>query len=139
MAANIPAIIGGFCVLGMNLAGWAADRIGNKSSLMVSFTLMALFMLELMFSTLEWHFYLFAVFFGLAYGGMQILFSPLAAELFGLRSHGVILGAAAFLGSIGAALGPFITGYVFDLKKSYDIAFLTCLIMLLIGVILTRF
>ncbi len=76
--------------------------------------------------------YLFAAIFGLAYGGMQVLFSPLVAEFFGLASHGVILASAAFIGSFGAALGPFVPGHIFDLTKSYGWAFFTCLIMTIV-------
>ena len=79
--------------------------------------------------------YLFAGIFGFAYGGMQVLFSPIVAELFGLRSHGVILAATAFSGTIGAAIGPFLSGYIFDITSSYNLAFLICATMAAIGFI----
>jgi predicted MFS family arabinose efflux permease len=139
VAANILGMIGGLCVVGMNLAGAAADRIGNRQTLMISFLLMTLSLGDLMFSFEVWHFYLFAALFGLAYGGMQVLFSPLVAELFGLGSHGVILGLSVFLGSLGAALGPFVSGYIFDASKSYGPAFLICLAMTIAGVFLPFF
>ncbi len=135
-AANILGIIGGLCVVGMNGAGIAADRIGNKRTLIICFMLMAVSIIFLMMARVTWSFYLFAAIFGLAYGGMQVLFSPLVAELFGLSSHGVILGTAAFGGSIGAALGPFISGYIFDLTKSYSWAFVICIIMAILSVYL---
>jgi len=137
-AANILAIIGGLCVVGMNLAGSTADRIGNKRTLTISFLLMTISLIDLMFARHVWSLYLFAALFGLAYGGMQVIFSPLVADIFGLSSHGVILGAAAFVASIGAALGPFITGYIFDAMKSYDPAFLVCAIMAALGLILPQ-
>jgi len=133
-AANILAIIGALCVLGMNAAGWSADRMGNKRTLIICFILMAFSFLVLLAANGVGSFYLFALVFGLAYGGMQVLFSPLVAELFGLRSHGVILGTAAFAGSIGAALGPFISGYIFDLTGSYSRAFIICVFMALTAI-----
>ncbi|MBW1800020.1 MAG: MFS transporter [Deltaproteobacteria bacterium] len=136
-AANILAIIGGMCVVGMNLSGATADRIGNKRTLTISFLLMTVSLIDLMIARQVWSLYLFAALFGLAYGGMQVIFSPLVAELFGLRSHGVVLGAAAFIASLGAALGPFVSGYIFDAMKSYDVAFVVCAIMTASGVILT--
>ncbi len=135
-AANILAIIGGLCVVGMNVAGTTADRIGNRRTLIISFSLMTIALIDLLASRGVWHLYIFASLFGLAYGGMQVLFSPLVAELFGLRAHGVILGAAALMGSIGAALGPFVSGYIFDATHSYNLAFLICVAMTIAGIIL---
>ena len=135
-AANILAIIGGLCVVGMNLAGSTADRIGNRRALNFSFLLMTIALVDLVASRGVWHLYVFAALFGLAYGGMQVLFSPLVAELFGLRAHGVILATAALMGSMGAALGPFVSGYIFDATHSYNLAFLICVAMTIAGIIL---
>jgi len=135
-AANILAIIGALCVVGMNVSGQSADRIGNKKTLIISFVLMAVSFIILLVARTAWAFYLFAVILGLAYGGMQVLFSPLVAELFGLGSHGVILGSAAFCGGVGAATGPFVTGWIFDSTRSYDPAFVLCLIISVVSIIL---
>lgn len=135
-AANILAIMGGMGVVGMNVSGFAADRISNRRTLGICFFLMTISVILLMTAGSTGAFYLFAVLFGLSYGGIQILFSPLVAELFGLGSHGVILSSAAFLGSIGATLGPFVTGYIFDLADSYLWAFRICFLMAAAGMIL---
>lgn len=135
-ATNILSIIGALCVVGMNVSGQSADRIGNKQTLIISFILITVSFLVLLVARTAWTFYLFAAILGLAYGGMQVLFSPLVAELFGLESHGVILGSAAFSGSIGAAVGPFFTGWIFDSTRSYDPAFLLCLIIAVVSIIL---
>ena len=70
--------------------------------------------------------YLFAVVFGFAHGGMAPQGSPLLARLFGLRSHGLLLGVVGIGFRIGAGIGPFVTGYIFDLTGSYQVAFLVC-------------
>jgi MFS family permease len=87
----------------------------------------------------EWSFYLFSIVFGFAYGGMQVLFSPVVAELFGTRSHGVILAAGALVGSIGAALGPIVAGYIFDTLGSYTIAFIICAMLAFTGFVSSLF
>ncbi|MFC1868116.1 MFS transporter [Thermodesulfobacteriota bacterium] len=138
-AANILAIIGGACVIGMYGAGITADKIGNKRTLIISFVLMAISLLCLLVAETTRSFYVFAAIFGLSYGGMQVLFSPLVADLFGLGSHGVILGGSAFGGSIGAAMGPFMSGYIYDLTKSYNPAFIICLLMTILSVFLASF
>jgi MFS family permease len=135
-AATIIALIGGISVVGMNCAGTTADRLGNKQTFIICFILMAVSFVVLLVAGAAWPLYLFAALFGLAYGGMQVLFSPMVAELFGLTSHGVILASAAFFGAFGAALGPFVSGHIFDLTRSYGLAFFICLIMTLISVML---
>ena len=62
--------------------------------------------------------------------------SPLIAELFGLRSHGLIFGVAALGFTIGASVGPLLTGYVFDVTGSYQAAFLACAAIGIVGTVL---
>jgi MFS family permease len=63
----------------------------------------------------------------------------MVAELFGLNSHGTILGAVMFGGTIGGAAGPLLAGHLFDITGSYQIHFLTCALFSFIGIILTLF
>ena len=63
--------------------------------------------------------------------------STVVAELFGLKSHGLILGLISFGFTIGAAVGPLITGYLFDLTGNYQAAFMVCAALGVIGLILT--
>jgi MFS family permease len=132
-AAFTLSLIGGACIVGMNVMGNVADRVSNKIALGVSYSVMGLSLVWLIPSHSEWSFYLFSIAFGFAYGGMQVLFSPLVAELFGIRSHGVILAAAALVGSIGAAIGPIVAGYIFDALGSYTTAFMICAMLAFMG------
>jgi MFS family permease len=138
-ATNILAILGFLSVLGMPVAGNAAYRKGNKQVMTVNFLLMAVSFLWLLVAERVWSLYLFAVIFGIAYGGIQILFSPLVAQLFGLGKHSVILGTAAFAGNMGGALGPFVAGFVFDVTKSYNLVFFFCAILSTAGMIVSLF
>jgi MFS family permease len=135
-SAGIISVIGILCVVGLNAAGNWADRIGNRVSLMMSFLLMTLSFFWLLISRNEGTLILFAILFGLAYGGVQVLFSPSVAELFGIRSHGVLLGAAAFVGTFGAVSGPVLSGYIFDSAKSYTPAFIICACMGIASIVL---
>jgi MFS family permease len=117
--------------------GNIADRFSNKIGLSLSYAFMGLSLVWLIPSHSEWSFYLFSIVFGFAYGGMQVLFSPLVAELFGTRSHGAILGTGALVGSIGAAGGPIVAGYIFDSLGSYTVAFILCAVLAFAGLIST--
>jgi MFS family permease len=132
-AALILSLIGGACIVGMNVMGNIADRFSNKIALGISYSLMGLSLVWLIPSHSEWSFYLFSIAFGFAYGGMQVLFSPLVAELCGTRSHGVILATGALVGSVGAAIGPIVAGYIFDAFDSYTIAFVICAMLAFTG------
>lgn len=136
-AANVLAIYGIVCIVSLYLMGMSGDRFGNRRTLAICFLLMAIAFSWLLVSRETWQLYLFAVIFGLAWSGTQVLFSPLVAELFGLKSHGVILGIANFGGAIGAAIGPLLAGYIFDKTSSYSIAFIICIAIAIIAILLT--
>ena len=136
-SANILAAIGGASIVGMVALGSAADRIGSRQTLIIGFSLMSLALLWLVPATDMWMFYLFVVVFGFANGGVTVSESPLVASLFGLRSHGLILGVIDLGFTIGAAMGPFVAGYIFDVTGGYQVAFLVSAAIGIVGIILS--
>lgn len=81
--------------------------------------------------------YLFAVIYGFGYGGLSVLISPIIAELFGLGSHGVIMGTVVMFGGTGGmAVGPLLAGHIFDITGSYQSAFLLYAIIGVVGLVL---
>jgi len=136
-AANIPATIGGLMIAGRLLLGGAADRFGNRPIFIIGFILMSVAMLSLVKAKEIWMLYLFAAVFGFATGGMGTSESPIVAELFGLHSHGLILAIAGCGFTMGAAVGPFVVGYLFDIAGNYRGAFLVCTVISFLGLILT--
>ncbi len=73
--------------------------------------------------------FLFGAVFGFGHGGIATMESPMVANIFGMRSHGVILGLVFFCDTVGGAIGPFLSGYIFDVTKSYSLAFSLCAIL----------
>jgi MFS family permease len=136
-AATIFVVIGAVDIVGRLVMGNAADRIGNRRTFIIGFALMVVALFWLVIAKEKWMFYAFAVAFGFAYSTMGTSISPIAARLFGLRSHGLIYGVAALGGSLGGAVGPLLTGYIFDITGSYEIAFLVCAAIGLVGLMLT--
>ena len=136
-AATVLACIGGASIAGRPIMGAAGDRIGNKLAIVIGFTIVSAALLWLLIARELWMFYLFASFFGFAYGSIAVLQSPLVAELFGLRSHGIILGAVTFSITIGGAVGPVLAGYIFDVTGSYNLAVIVCVMLILVAWILT--
>ena len=104
--------------------GTGFDFLGAKRSLLIAFGLLFLSIVFLqLFSDPKWLF-AFAFVYGVAHGGLFAVASPSVAEYFGTRAHGVIFGIVMFLGSLGATLGPWLTGWLYDLMGTYDTAFL---------------
>ena len=136
-AASILAAIGGMAIVGRLVLGSAADRIGNKQAFIIGFILMSAALFWLVPAKEVWRLYLFAIVFGFAHGGMGAQESPLLAGLFGLRSHGSIFGVAGVGFTIGAALGPVVAGYIFDVTYSYQLAFLISAAVIVVGLVLT--
>ena len=59
------------------------------------------------------------------------------AELFGLGSLGMILATLMFCGTIGGASGAPLAGSIFDITGSYSLAFLICVIICALAIILS--
>jgi MFS family permease len=136
-AANILATIGGVSVIGRFLLGSAGDRIGNRQVFIIGFALMAASLLWLVSATEVWALFLFAAVFGFAIGGCVTSPPTLVAKLFGLNSHGLILGFTSLGFCLGGAAGPFVAGYIFDMANSYQNFFVICAAVSVIGLILT--
>lgn len=136
-AANFLAIMGGAGIIGNYLLSLIADRSGNKRVFIIGYITISASLLWLIQASEIWMIYLFVVVFGFVFGGMGAAESPLTARLFGLRSHGLIYGVIHIGFTVGAALGPFVTGYLFDIFGNYQIAFLVCSIFGILGLILS--
>ena len=137
IAASMITVIGGVSIGGRILMGGLGDRIGNRQSLALCFALMSAALLSLPIAHKIWTLYLFAAAFGFTFGGMYTLGSPLAADLFGLSSHGLIFGVVSFGGTIGGAIGPALAGYIFDTNGSYRLAFMVFATIGIIGLVST--
>ena len=123
-AANMMATIGAAAIIGKVLLGRMGDIWGSRQLMMFSFVLMAISLFCLMMVKNFWILHLIVGGFGIAYGGCAVSHSPIVALLFGLRAHGLIFGIFGVGVAIGGAIGPFLTGYVFDVTESYRLAFL---------------
>lgn len=58
-------------------------------------------------------------------GGLDPSVTALIGDTFGLRNIGMIMGTLNLAWGIGAAVGPTVGGFIFDLSSSYFVAFLT--------------
>ncbi len=122
-AAGVLSAIGAMSMLGRFYSGLAIDRIGSKLTMCICFGFLVVSLLWLIKADVLWKLYLFAGIYGIGHGGFFTAISPIMVELFGIRSHGSLFGMVVFFGTTGGAIGPILTGYLFDMTQSYIMSF----------------
>ncbi len=138
-AALILSLTGGISVVSRMFNGMISDYIGSKTPLIGVAILMAASLLGLVLSRDTWMFYVFSVVFGFSWGGYGVLCIALAIYSFGTVNIGVIIGALEMCFAIGAAVGPAVGGFAFDISNSYVSAFILGSTGTLIAAFLTFF
>ena len=121
------------------LAGFIADKVDKRAIAIFFALLITLAMFWLVAADMAWMFYLFAVIFGLSYGGIDPPVIALVGDVFGLRKVGEIMGILMISWGLGSATGPYIGGLIFDFTGSYQLAFISGgLIMALAAIFMSR-
>lgn len=112
-ASFVQSMLFVFSIGGKFLFGLLADKFPPNRVMLLSASTMFLATLTfLVFNSST--VYIFAVFFGLNYGGTFVLLQLLVAEYFGLKEYGKILGVITVIETIGGAAGTIITGKIAD-------------------------
>jgi MFS family permease len=104
---------------GRLLLGVVADRLGAKRIVVAGLIVQALAIAAYAAIRRSGEFYLLAIVFGTAYGGVMPLYAVLAREYFGQRNMGAVFGAATMLSCLGMASGPLVGGWIFDTLHTY--------------------
>jgi predicted MFS family arabinose efflux permease len=138
-AANMVAVIGGFSIIGGLCTGRMVDKIGIKKSLITFLSIETAALIWLIISKETWQIGLFAVIFGFAYGSIGVSEAIISIWLFGLKSNALILSLIDFGLTLGAAVGPVIAGYTFDITVSYQLAFVVTAVISVIALLLSIF
>jgi MFS family permease len=123
LAAGALGLVVGVSVFGRLGSGFLADRLPRKwiacGVVSMQAAAMPLLFAVTSFGVLP----AFVILFGLAQGGGAVLLPLLVGHAFGLRAFGRILGAMMIAATFGGALGPVLTGWIFDRTGSYELAF----------------
>ncbi len=138
-AATVVSMIGGFSIIGRLGLGVVSDLLGKKLTFIIALLSLAASIMVILYAREMWVFYVFTFLYGVAHGSFFTLISPMLAELFGLGSLGAILGAVMFVGTFGGSVSPVLAGRIFDATGSYRIAFLLCLALSMVAIILLFF
>lgn len=126
----------GFSAAGRLTGGYFADRIGTRKSTIFCVLLGAATLFWFIFVKQPWMLFLFAIPFGFAYGFSLPQQPRIAAQLFGPKNMGAIMGFSGVLAVWGNAFGPFLGSYVYDHTGNYKLALIIGGAALLIGLAL---
>jgi MFS family permease len=128
-AVGLVGLIGIGSLVGRFVIGALADRIGRLLTL-------SLMQASAGLSYLLWGaaggypaLVVFALWFGLSYGGIVSLLPAICMDLFGPRAVSGIIGTLYTGAALGNLLGPVIAGAVFDRTGSYTVIIFACVLL----------
>lgn len=119
-SATILSASGFSSIFGRLGTGMLSDRFGPKPTLIATLALQAIMLLLFLFAHDLGTFYVLALIFGMAYGGVMPLYALVTREYFGERVMGTTYGGVFFISCIGMGLGSYAGGYLFDLLGNYN-------------------
>ena len=132
-AATITSTVLACSIAGRLIMGWLADRLPRKHVMILIYLLIvgAIPLLFMADSTAAM--YAFAVLFGLGLGGEYMIIPLMAAELFGVRVLGRLLGVILTADGVAEATSPMLVGYLRDRTGTYDVGFVVLIAIALAG------
>ena len=105
------------------VAGFLADRLPRPPLIFAFLILQASSMMIIAFAEDLYIAYLFAVVYGIGFGGRIPLLTTIRGEYFGRKAFATIMGLSMFPNNIAMIGAPLFAGYMFDLKSSYIVPF----------------
>ena len=112
-----------------------ADHLGSKGVMAVCFSLQTLPILLLFFAVEPWQFYLFAVLFGIGFGGEMSAFPIINRQYYGSAPIGTTYGWQMMGAGVGMAAGSLVGGWLRDWTGNFDATMGLSLVLSVVGVI----
>ncbi|MBS1790408.1 MAG: MFS transporter [Acidobacteria bacterium] len=132
-AANVIALVLFTSNVGRILMGWLADRFPKKYVMILIYLLVACGIPLLFFIKAPGAIYLFAIVFGIGMGGDYMIIPLMAAELFGLRVMGRVMGLIIIVDGLSEAWVPKLVGRLRDQNSTYTKGFALMIGLALFG------
>ena len=132
-AANIMSLVLAASIVGRLLMGWLADKYSKKHVMILIYFLVSISIGLLYFASSPGVIYLFAFVFGIGLGGDYMIIPLMAAELFGLKVMGRVMGLILTVDGLGEATGPVVAGGIRDHSGSYTLGFAALIALSVLG------
>ena len=134
-AARVASLVLAFSLVGRLLMGWLADRYTKKYVMLLIYLLVAASIPVLFFASTPGAIYLFAIIFGIGLGGDYMIIPLMAAELFGVKVMGRLMGVILTADGVAEATVPMLVGNLRDQTASYTVGFSVLIALALVGAI----
>jgi MFS family permease len=137
-AASILGMGSFLSVIGTIFTGTISDYVGREVSAIIAYGISIVGVIAALFITSAdqaWLLWIHACFFGLTWGARGPMITAKTADLFQGRHLGAILGVISIGTGVGAAVGAWASGLIFDVFGSYRIAFILSIASYLAGCI----
>jgi MFS family permease len=137
-AASIIGMGSFLSVAGTIFTGTISDYVGREVSAIIAYGISIVGVVAALFigsADQAWLLWVHACFFGLTWGARGPMITAKTADLFQGRHLGAILGVISIGTGIGAAVGAWASGLIFDLSGSYRLAFILSIAAYLAGCI----
>ncbi|MGH7227451.1 MAG: MFS transporter, partial [Gemmataceae bacterium] len=121
LAVLLLGVIGAGSTAGRFVLGGLADRMGRQLFLRAMFLGIGLALAIWVFATGLWTLVIFALLFGVFYGGWVAILPAVVMDYFGDRHVGAILGILYTSVAIGTLIGPSAAGFIFNLDHGYTL------------------
>lgn len=121
--AEMLALMLGFGIVSRVASGFVADRIGGLATLLAGSLLQCVALVLYMLFDGLWSLYVISALFGLFQGGIVPSYAIIVREIFPAREAGQRVGICLAATLVGMALGGWLSGKIFDLSGSYQLAF----------------
>jgi sugar phosphate permease len=138
-ATGIISLVLSASIVGRLFMGWLADRVPKKYVMLLIYMLVASSIPLLFLASSREAMYVFAIVFGIGLGGEYLIIPLMAAELFGVRALGRILGVVLTADGVAEALTPMLIGRLRDSAGSYQTGFTLLIAFALAGALAIAF
>lgn len=134
-AAYVLSLVLISSLVGRLLMGWLADRFPKKYVMLLIYLIVACSIPLLFLASSQPFLYLFAVLFGIGLGGDYMIIPLMAAELFGVKVLGRLMGVVLTADGVAEALAPVIVAKTRDNTGSYAVGFSILILLAFIGAV----
>jgi MFS family permease len=133
LSATVASLILAGSIVGRLLMGWLADRWTKRRVMLLIYVIVAAAIPLMVFAPSPATLKVFAVVFGVGLGGDYMIIPLMAAELFGLRLMGRVMGIVLTADGVAEAVVPMVVAGVRDTTGSYAPGFLTLMALAAVG------
>ena len=137
--ASVLSLILVSSIAGRLLMGWLADRLPKKYVMLLIYSIVACAIPLLFYASSPVLLYVFALVFGIGLGGDYMIIPLMAADIFGVRVLGRLMGVVLTADGVAEALAPMLVATIRDRTSSYAAGFTVLICLAVVGAVAVSF